>query len=132
MESSYQAEIVELHRFFQQWFNGELPRTDETFRRMTRVMSDDFVIVMPDGKRIERDPLLEGLYGAHEGRPGIRIWIENVRMHVREGALAVVEYEEWQQQDGETTVRLSTAVFRDTPGTPNGLSWLHVHETWRK
>lgn len=130
MDTSYQTEIVELHRFFQNWFNGDIPCTDEAFQRMDRVMDDGFTIVMPNGKRIDRDPLLTGLYKAHGGRPGIRIWIEHVRLLMTEGPMAVVEYEEWQQEGETTTARVSTAVFRDEPAAPNGLSWLRVHETW--
>ena len=32
--------------------------------------------------------------------------------------------------DGTITGRVSTAVFRERADTPNGLAWLHVHETW--
>jgi hypothetical protein len=46
------------------------------------------------------------------------------------GDILLVTYEEWQQSGDQTTARLSTALFRDKPDAPNGLEWLHVHETW--
>jgi hypothetical protein len=48
-----------------------------------------------------------------------------------QGGLTVATYEAWQRHaDGTVTGRLSTVVFRDQAGTPNGLVWAHVHETW--
>jgi hypothetical protein len=128
--SVFCTEIVELHQFFQDWFNAVLPKTPEAFGRMSRVMGEEFTIVMPQGRRMEREPLLNRVFELHGGRPGVRIWIENVRTLVEEGPLAVVEYEEWQEEGGQTTSRYSTAVFRRQADTPNGLSWVRVHETW--
>ena len=31
--SALEREIVELHRFFQDWYNGASPQNDETFAR---------------------------------------------------------------------------------------------------
>ncbi|MFX0092506.1 MAG: hypothetical protein ACFFBD_12150 [Candidatus Hodarchaeota archaeon] len=39
-------------------------------------------------------------------------------------------YEEWQEIDGQTIARLSTALFRKCFDAPNGVEWLHAHETW--
>lgn len=46
------------------------------------------------------------------------------------GDIALVTYEESQSRDGDKRVLFSSALFRDKEGTPNGLEWLHVHETW--
>ena len=76
--------------------------------------------------------MTEGLRGAHGrwgSKPG-RIWIERFRFHHRLGEAAVVTYEEWQEVDGETRGRLSTAVFGAREGRPNGVVWLHLHEVW--
>jgi len=130
MSSVFEMEIVELHDFFNEWFNAVLPKTREAFNRMHAVMDEGFTIVMPGGRRVERGPLLDHLFDTHGGRPGLRIWIENVRMLADDGRLAVVEYEEWQEEGGQTTSRYSTAAFERRDGTPNGLVWIRVHETW--
>ena len=44
--------------------------------------------------------------------------------------LALATYVEWQEVEGQTNSRLSTALFRGKVGTPNNVEWLHVHETW--
>lgn len=131
MESTCEKEIVELHQFFEDWFNGRLPNTVEGFKRMESVMSPDFIIVMPQGRKVARTPLLKGLFDAHSAQQGIRLWIENVRLHAADGPLIIAEYEEWQQSgDAAPVSRYSTAVFRQKSNTPNGLEWVHVHETW--
>ncbi len=123
-------EIETLHQCFEDWFNGRVPSTAEAFSRIETVLADTFVIVMPQGSKVERAPLLKALYDAHTGRQGIRIWIEHVRVLEEDHALVVAEYEEWQSEGGETTSRHSTAVFRRNDEKPNGLQWLRVHETW--
>ena len=127
---SCRNEIDILHRCFDDWFNGRVSRTSEAFDRMEAVLGESFVIVMPHGGKMERAPLLKVLHEAHNGRPGIRIWIENVRLLAEDHDLVVAEYEEWQEEAGETTSRHSTVVFRRNDAMPNGLEWLRVHETW--
>lgn len=129
--SHYEREIVELHEFFQAWFNGDLPDTDASFQRFAGTMGPDFAIVSPGGQLSGRDPLLKGLRSMHNARQGSRIWIENVVLRQEIGDMLIVTYEEWQQTpDTEARGRLSTVVFQKQAGLPNDLLWLHVHETW--
>jgi hypothetical protein len=59
------------------------------------------------------------------------MWIAQAALVAEQGGLVLATYEEWQRQaDGSGSGRLSSVVFRQQPGTPNGLLWLHVHETW--
>ena len=46
--------------------------------------------------------------------------------------LALATYEEWQEIDGKINARLSTVLLRAKADAPNGVEWLHVHETWRQ
>jgi hypothetical protein len=127
----WHAEIVELHDFFQEWLGGTLPATDETYARLTGTQAPEFVIVTPGGELVPRERLLAQLRAAHGSRPGWRMWIENAELRFTQGGLTVATYEEWQRHaDGKVTGRLSTVIFREQPGTPNGLVWVHVHETW--
>ena len=123
-------EIVELHDFFEQWFRGELPNSDATYSRFTNVLNEKFVIVSPQGRRSERDPLLTGLRQAHGTRPHIKIWVENVRVRRASADSILCTYEEWQTEHERTTSRLSTVLFLPNDALPNGLQWFHVHETW--
>ena len=122
-------EVVELHEFFQQWFAGELPKTDEAFDRFASVMADEFHIVSPDGRIMQRDTILEAVRSAHGSSP-VKIWIMNHTLRFTIGDVALVTYEEWQTRSDETRGRLSSALLRVKAGLPNDLHWLHVHETW--
>ncbi|MBX0329298.1 DUF4440 domain-containing protein [Oscillochloris sp. ZM17-4] len=127
---AWQTEIVELHAFFVAWLGGALPDDDATFARCAGTMAPGFAIIGPDGRLIAREELLATLRAAHGSRPGLTIWIERPALRYRDGALTLVTYEEWQTEGGRTSGRASTALFRATPGAPNGISWAHVHETW--
>ena len=129
MEKRCRDEVLELHRFFQDWFNAVLE--PDGFSRFADVMADGFVIVTPEGRLRDLGELSDGLRRAHGAWKGEgRIWIEDVRLHRVEGDVAVVTYEEWQDVRGEIKGRLSTALFRRREGIPNGVEWLHVHEVW--
>ena len=49
MEQDPENEIVELHQFFQDWYNNVLPDTDQNFARFSDVMDNDFTRIDPDG-----------------------------------------------------------------------------------
>lgn len=127
---TFHREIVELHQFFEDWFAGRLSKTDDAYTRFTQVIGEGFTIIAPEGTISKRDKLLDNLFSAHKQRPQTRIWIENVRLCHQWADNLIATYEEWQASDDTQTARLSTVVFRQKDGTPNGLEWLHVHETW--
>ncbi len=130
LEQKCVEEIEVLHKCFDDWFNGRALKTQEGFDRIRSVLSENFVILMPDGRKMELNPLLQGLFTAHGGRRGIRIWIRNVKLIVQDRELVVVEYEEWQEEENLITSRYSTVIFRHNKEMPNSLEWLRVHETF--
>lgn len=134
MAEDCEREVVELHRFFEGWFSGDLPDSDEAFARFESAIGADFEIISPSGQRMDRAALIAALRTAHGRwiRDQIRgrIWIENVTVRHIEGYLALVLYEEWQEIDGRTRGRLSSAVFSRSDAAPNGVVWRHLHEVW--
>ena len=129
-EDRCRAEVADLHRFFQEWFRGELPDTDEAYARFAGVMGEPFEMVSPEGQAIDRAVILKIVREGHGKEPAADIWIENHRHRFTIGAISMVTYEEWQDWGGQRRGRLSTAVFRTDEAAPNGVHWLHVHETW--
>lgn len=131
LDERCRAEVVELHRFLEEWSNAELPPSDEAFARFADVIAESFLIIDPDGSRVGRDPIVDAIRAAHgrwrEAPGGIRI--ENYQLHHAAGGLALATYEEWHDL-GEPRGRLSTVLFGPKKGTPNGLEWLHLHEVW--
>lgn len=130
MRPNIENEIIQLHRFFQDWFNGEIPRSTGSFCRLTEVLAPGFIIISPDAGILNRATLLNSLDSAHNTRQGMRIWIQDILLPHQIGENYIATYQEWQELEGRVTARLSTAVFHVHPGTPNGVRWIHVHETW--
>jgi hypothetical protein len=130
MWEPWRAEIVELHDFFQGWLSGSLPASETVFARFADTMDANFAIITPGGELVERAVLLRSLRSAHASRPGLRIWIERPHVRMNAGPLTLATYEEWQAMHGETTARISSVLFAEQHAAPNGLRWLHVHESW--
>lgn len=121
--SSFEAEVRELHAFFERWYSGQADPSE--FSRLD-VLADAFTMIGPDGRTARVDEVREMVRGAYAQRP-IEFTIKNVA--VRSDS-PVVTYEEWQTDSGVVTGRLSTAVMAPAAHLPNGLQWLHLHETW--
>lgn len=125
-------EVFELHRFFQEWYLGEVDDPNgEAFGRVSEVLAEDFHIVTPEGKMLGRSEILTAVRGAH-GSKSADFRIRTEKCHFRAGGrgIGVVTYEEWHDEGGKSRGRLSTAVFQDRADAPNGVRWVHVHETW--
>lgn len=129
-----ETEIIELHRFFERWFNGELEDSPEAFSRLSDVLSERFQMVSPGGETLERREVLAGVrrqHGSHRAAAEpYRIEIRAVDGRFRGPGVALVTYQEWQWVDGEVRARASSALFRERKDTPEGVEWLHLHETW--
>ncbi len=129
MTSIHETEIIELHEFFEGWLGGTLPGTDDAFDRFERAIGDAFTFIGPDGHFLNRADLVSHLRAAHGSRPGLRIRIENPKLHHQMGDLSIATYEEWQEVGPAVTGHLSSGVFRRRG---ERLEWVHVHETWLK
>jgi len=134
MTERIELEVNELHRFFEQWFAGSLPENDVNFARLTRVLAPGFELITPDGRLVPGEMLVRGLESSHgkfeQGGPVFEIEVRSLTSRELGDGLYLATYEEWHHTDHESIGRLSTAMFRVAPGTPNGLVWHHVHETW--
>lgn len=128
-----EEEIADLHRFFVDWFRGEVPQSDAAWARVTSALDGDFQLVTPDGEALPREILLEGIrarYGQHGPTSDFTIWTQRVEVRYADATFVLATYQEWQRCDGEERGRQSTALFAPDPQAPHGLRWRHVHETW--
>ncbi|MFQ5701579.1 MAG: hypothetical protein ACE5HU_07030 [Acidobacteriota bacterium] len=134
MGEGCRAEVIQLHRFFEDWFNGRLEPTEENFRRFSSVIAEGFQIVLPNGQKIDRAGILSRVraaHGAHAPRgPAIQIWIDAYRCRRLDESLRLVTYQEWQKVEGPPRGRFATAVLRRKKSAPHGVEWLHVNEVW--
>lgn len=134
MEKMCEREAVTFHSFLRDWLAGAVPRTTEAFERFSGVMGDGLEVISPLGTVTAREPLIEEFEGLHgvlaAQADAFQIWVENYRCRRVIGDYAVATYEEWHRLKDDVSARLSTALYRKRADTPNGVEWLHVHETW--
>jgi len=127
-------ETEDFHAFLRDWLVGALPRTPAAFARMSGVMAPDLRVISPLGTTTELPALLtefEGLHGALADRAGAFAITVEAPAHVHTvGDCTLVTYEEHHRLAGDRSARLATVLYRAREGTPNGVEWLHVHETW--
>jgi len=57
-------EVIELHQFFQGWFNGTLPKGDVTFEGAASVCSLSFTLIDPHNKFHSSADLLKATFAA--------------------------------------------------------------------
>lgn len=127
------AEIEDLHAFFVRWLNAVDPDPRLTLERFTAVADPGFRLVPPSGGVLGRREVIAWLAGARASRgvPGqpFSIWTEDIEVTTLAPGLCLATYVERQSGGPGVAARRSSALFRDAPGTPNGVAWLHVHET---
>ena len=90
------------------------------------MLADSFIMIGPDGRASGVEQVRE-MVRASYGTRRIEFTIRNVALR---SDSPVGTYEEWQTAYGATTGRLSTVVMAPAAHLPNGLAWLHLHETW--
>ena len=132
MEDRCRLEVVELHRFFQDWFNAELPDDAASFDRFAQVLADDFEIISPTGYRLERASVLTSVRSGHGRDPerSLVIEVRDVRSRTVGEGMVIVTYEEHQTTGSEHVGWQSSALLRAKEGRPNGVEWVHVQETY--
>jgi hypothetical protein len=124
------AEVDDLHAFFELWFTGELPSTRAELARFTDVLADDFRMIQPSGLTRTRDGITADVFDAHGMYETVTIETSTFEPREADGDRCLGTYEEWQTVGDDRTGRVSTALFRRTAATPNGVEWVHLHETW--
>lgn len=128
----WQQEIEDLHAFFEDWIGGAVDPSDRNFSRLEEALGDPFTFVTTGGELLGREAIVTAIREAHGARPGLRIDIVDPRLLHSSDQHVVAVYEEWQEAGGEQAGRTSTAVLERSAASSNGLSWIHVHETWRR
>ncbi|WP_417520027.1 hypothetical protein [Minwuia sp.] len=134
MAKQCRLETETLHDFLRDWLVGALPRTDDAFARFRDVMAPGLMVISPLGTRTELNDLLtefESIHGVLAARKdSFRIEVKNYECHRLIGEQALVTYEEWHMDGDDVSARLSTVLYGPKRGTPHGVEWQHVHETW--
>lgn len=123
-----ETEVMELHEFFEGWYNGGIARSEENFARLTNVLADDFQLITATGFTVNKALLITLMKGGHGTKQDLNMRIEKISQRVQGENLCVLTYEEYGNTEGGLKKVLVSAVLRRAPEKRNGLEWLHVHE----
>ncbi len=126
MDELVRAEIAELHDRFARWFTD---RDEAAIAGIEGALAPGFVMVTPSGRLQERDELMLALR-ASGGRRPIELATRVLRVEALGAGRSMAVYEETQREKGQTRIIVSTALFEQASGSPGGVRWLHVHETF--
>lgn len=119
-------EIVRLHDFFQDWFNGV---GDRSIGEFADALDDAFFIVSPRGTVSDKATIV-AVVASHADTGPMEIRIENVDLkRSGDGGHVVATYEEHQERQDGPTALISTVGLMAGETTPGGYRWLFVHET---
>jgi hypothetical protein len=122
-------EIIDLHKFIQDWLTGSVPKTEEAYSRLRDVLDENFIIVNPAGVATPRNEIIKSFWSAHCGQEkNFTIEIRNLNHRITFGDYALFTYEEWQFGQSATS-RISSVLFRKS-AKGNRVRWVHLHETW--
>ena len=123
---NWRTEIDDLHAFFEAYFLG----TESSLSRLEHVLHPSFSMVGPRGEALDRAGTIAVVSNGHGHTSSLEISITDHRLLHETDDLLVASYIEHHQLTERSNHRLTTVLFAKTPESPNGVSWLRVHETW--
>lgn len=118
-------EVVELHAYIVECFTGR----SRDFSRCEAAFSPKLEMVTPEGRLVTRAEILERFERA-TARADFRIIISDITPVREDAGSVLLRYIEEQYRDGETTRRLSIALFETRSDAPFGVAWRYLQETW--
>ena len=125
LASAAAREIVELHALFVELFTGR----SRDFSRCEAALSPHLEMVTPEGRLVNRAQIMAALINA-TARADFQIAIQAIAPVRDDAGSVLLRYIEEQYRDGETTRRLSIALFETASDAPNGVAWRYLQETW--
>jgi len=128
-------EVRATHGVLADWLRNSGDKEVEGVKRYKAAFADDFIIVAPDGRAVDRTALLSNFEAAKgcfaHVTPSLEMRVENARARSIGNQLYVVTYELWRELKGKRDCRMMSVILRRSPEKPDGFVWLHAHETWR-
>lgn len=92
-------EIVDLHEFFVEWFNGTVNR-DQLEPRFLSRLDETVVFIPPEGHILTGEMLKDGFVRSYGLNKNFGIQIRDVTIRQEIGDLVMATYKEWQVGGG--------------------------------
>ncbi|KAL3689572.1 hypothetical protein R1sor_015881 [Riccia sorocarpa] len=126
-------EIVEYQLHYERWLKGAVENKEEEFQRLKAPVLPECTVIYPWGIEnvlVKSVELVRPLYGSQKGKRFF-IWVDRVRITKLAEDTWGVKYDNWtRSEDTGTSCSLTSAVLKKKAGTPNGVAWLSIHQTW--
>lgn len=122
-------EIVDLHIFFANWFNGIADR-DQWESRVQSRLSPNLLFMPPEGYMLSKDDIVNSFEQGYGSNNDFKIEIRDVVIRHDMENHVLATYTEWQtgakMSAQQNNARFTTVLLEK--GDP--LKWLHLQETW--
>lgn len=121
-------EIVDMHDFFIEWFNGSVDRGQLEPQFLSR-LDENVVFIPPEGHILTGGMLKGGFDRGYGSNKDFRIRIRDVVIRQEIGDLVLATYTEWQigaTQSAYANARVTSVLLKMT----SPVTWLHIQETW--
>ncbi len=122
----WQAEIVELHDFFEEYFLGRIA----SLARAEAAFGPKFTFVGPNAETRNRASVIQMLADGHAHAEQLKITTTDHQLLLESPDAIVATYVEHHELADTSNHRLTTVVFVPDPDAPNGLLWHRAQETW--
>ncbi len=119
------AEIDELHAWFEAYFLALESSTD----RMEVALASGFTMTDPSGATSSRQEVIATVVAGHGHAESLVIETSDHRLIHAGDEVIVAGYTETHHLRDRRNDRRTTVVFVADSQGPNGLRWLHAHET---
>ncbi len=128
MTDDFYDEVLNLHRFLEDWLTGRVANGGRGPERLAQALSDDFRVIHPDGSRGGKPDVVRAFASAHGSKPaGYALEIGAVETRLIGEDICRATYKE--RHRGEAgRARVSTAILKRRPGSRN-IEWIFLQET---
>ncbi|MBG6172532.1 hypothetical protein IWQ55_000442 [Labrenzia sp. EL_208] len=121
-------EIVGLHDFFVQWFNGTVDRVQLVPKFLSH-LDENVIFIPPEGHILTREMLKRAFDSGYGSHKSFRIQIRDVTIRQEVEDLVMATYTEWQvgaTQSATRNARVASVLMKMT----KPVTWLHIQESW--
>jgi hypothetical protein len=122
-------EVVDLHNFFTEWFNGTVERGQLDPQFLSR-LDTNIIFIPPEGHIMTGDMLRGGFDRGYGANKDFRTKIRDVMIRHEIGDLVMATYTEWQMGAALSAEKNNARVTSVVVKMTNPVTWLHIHETW--
>ncbi|KAL8114794.1 sucrose-phosphatase 1-like isoform X3 [Apium graveolens] len=125
-------EIVMFYLFYEKWRKAEVEKTEQSLHKLKSLCHSMAIFVHPSGVKRPLKHSIDDvvmLHGDKKGKP-FSVWVDQVYSAEIASNTWLVKFYKWELCDEEKYCCLTTVLLSLKTEEPDGLMWLHMHQTW--